>query len=166
MDSPKTCSLIKSWRISSTISVTVSSCHNFMTLFINNLPLVIHIVNFSKFYEFSVVLFNSLFERSRLWKAMGERGASPLSGQPIYGQDGFGTKKYASNRLGLTGKDWWSPWRPERPRNWLSIMADLWRSVPITYKPPAFKTIFLAFLSASLSIGCNFMEFLIFQAHL
>ena len=29
-----------------------------------------------------------------------------------------------------------SPWRPERPRNWLSIRRDSWRSVPTTYRPP------------------------------
>ena len=30
-----------------------------------------------------------------------------------------------------------SPWRPERPRSWLSIRLDSWRSVPITFNPPA-----------------------------
>ena len=29
-----------------------------------------------------------------------------------------------------------SPWRPERPLNWLSIRLDSWRSVPITKSPP------------------------------
>ena len=30
-----------------------------------------------------------------------------------------------------------SPWRPERPRSWLSIRLDSWRSVPMIFKPPA-----------------------------
>ena len=33
-----------------------------------------------------------------------------------------------------------SPWRPERPRSWLSMRRDSWRSVPITYRPPASTT--------------------------
>ena len=30
-----------------------------------------------------------------------------------------------------------SPWRPARPRSWLSIRRDSWRSVPMIFKPPA-----------------------------
>src|SRR5919108_111178 len=30
-----------------------------------------------------------------------------------------------------------SPWRPERPRSWLSIRRDSWRSVPQMKRPPA-----------------------------
>src|SRR5918993_790113 len=33
-----------------------------------------------------------------------------------------------------------SPWRPERPRSWLSIRRDSWRSVPSTASPPRSTT--------------------------
>ena len=33
-----------------------------------------------------------------------------------------------------------SPWRPERPRSWLSMRRDSWRSVPMMCRPPAFTT--------------------------
>mmetsp|Transcript_61217 Transcript_61217/g.120104 ORF Transcript_61217/g.120104 Transcript_61217/m.120104 type:complete len:328 (-) Transcript_61217:1152-2135(-) len=33
-----------------------------------------------------------------------------------------------------------SPWRPERPRSWLSMRLDSCLSVPTTYKPPNFRT--------------------------
>ena len=33
-----------------------------------------------------------------------------------------------------------SPWRPERPRSWLSMRRDSWRSVPMMYRPPAART--------------------------
>ena len=33
-----------------------------------------------------------------------------------------------------------SPWRPARPRNWLSIRRDSCRSVPITARPPKSDT--------------------------
>jgi len=33
-----------------------------------------------------------------------------------------------------------SPWRPERPRSWLSIRRDSWRSVPQMNRPPASTT--------------------------
>ena len=33
-----------------------------------------------------------------------------------------------------------SPWRPERPRSWLSIRRDSWRSVPMMNRPPASST--------------------------
>ena len=33
-----------------------------------------------------------------------------------------------------------SPWRPERPRSWLSIRRLSWRSVPSTNSPPAART--------------------------
>ena len=33
-----------------------------------------------------------------------------------------------------------SPWRPERPRNWLSMRRDSWRSVPTINKPPSSAT--------------------------
>ena len=49
-----------------------------------------------------------------------------------------------------------SPWRPERPRNWLSIRRLSWRSVPTIYKPPAAKTFSLS-AATSFSI-CSFME--------
>ena len=42
-----------------------------------------------------------------------------------------------------------SPWRPARPRNWLSIRRDSWRSVPKICKPPASLTA----LASSVSIG-------------
>ena len=32
-----------------------------------------------------------------------------------------------------------SPWRPERPRSWLSMRRLSWRSVPSTNSPPAFS---------------------------
>mmetsp|Transcript_40760 Transcript_40760/g.121592 ORF Transcript_40760/g.121592 Transcript_40760/m.121592 type:complete len:223 (+) Transcript_40760:1970-2638(+) len=48
-----------------------------------------------------------------------------------------------------------SPWRPERPRSWLSMRRDSWRSVPITCSPPslttsAFSTSVTALYSASI----------------
>ena len=44
-----------------------------------------------------------------------------------------------------------SPWRPERPRNWLSIRRLSWRSVAKTNKPPASRTrCFSALVSASI----------------
>ena len=33
-----------------------------------------------------------------------------------------------------------SPWRPERPRSWLSMRRDSWRSVPRMKRPPASST--------------------------
>jgi hypothetical protein len=33
-----------------------------------------------------------------------------------------------------------SPWRPARPRSWLSMRRDSWRSVPRMCKPPAAST--------------------------
>ncbi len=33
-----------------------------------------------------------------------------------------------------------SPWRPARPRSWLSIRRDSWRSVPMMWSPPAART--------------------------
>src|SRR5919205_587732 len=33
-----------------------------------------------------------------------------------------------------------SPWRPERPRSWLSMRRDSWRSVPQMNRPPACRT--------------------------
>ena len=33
-----------------------------------------------------------------------------------------------------------SPWRPARPRSWLSIRRDSWRSVPRMNRPPASST--------------------------
>ena len=33
-----------------------------------------------------------------------------------------------------------SPWRPERPRSWLSMRRDSWRSVPQMYSPPSSRT--------------------------
>jgi len=33
-----------------------------------------------------------------------------------------------------------SPWRPERPRSWLSMRRDSWRSVPTMWRPPAATT--------------------------
>ena len=33
-----------------------------------------------------------------------------------------------------------SPWRPERPRSWLSMRRDSWRSVPMMNRPPASTT--------------------------
>ncbi len=33
-----------------------------------------------------------------------------------------------------------SPWRPERPRNWLSMRRDSWRSEPMMCSPPEFTT--------------------------
>ena len=33
-----------------------------------------------------------------------------------------------------------SPWRPERPRSWLSMRRDSWRSVPRMYRPPSSVT--------------------------
>jgi hypothetical protein len=33
-----------------------------------------------------------------------------------------------------------SPWRPERPRSWLSMRRDSWRSVPMMCRPPASMT--------------------------
>ena len=33
-----------------------------------------------------------------------------------------------------------SPWRPERPRSWLSMRRDSWRSVPRMCRPPAATT--------------------------
>ena len=48
-----------------------------------------------------------------------------------------------------------SPWRPARPRSWLSIRLDSWRSVPIINSPPSSNTSscsgWISFLNFSLS---------------
>ena len=40
-----------------------------------------------------------------------------------------------------------SPWRPERPLNWLSIRLASWRSVPITHNPAAWWTSLVSLIS-------------------
>ena len=41
---------------------------------------------------------------------------------------------------GRTGSSPGSPWRPARPRSWLSMRRDSWRSVPRMCRPPAART--------------------------
>src|SRR5579883_2536909 len=48
-----------------------------------------------------------------------------------------------------------SPWRPERPRNWLSIRRLSCRSLPITKRPPALITTCFA---ASISLRIAFIR--------
>ena len=47
-----------------------------------------------------------------------------------------------------------SPWRPARPRSWLSMRRDSWRSVPMMYRPPASMT-FSRSSSTSRLDGCG-----------
>ena len=44
-----------------------------------------------------------------------------------------------------------SPWRPERPRSWLSMRRLSWRSVPRMWSPPAATT-------SSRSLGADALE--------
>ena len=51
-----------------------------------------------------------------------------------------------------------SPWRPARPRSWLSTRRDSWRSVPTTCKPPsactsAFSAVVTTLNSASIALN-------------
>ncbi len=43
-----------------------------------------------------------------------------------------------------------SPWRPARPRNWLSMRRDSWRSVPRMCRPPKETTSLCSFSTKGL----------------
>ena len=49
-----------------------------------------------------------------------------------------------------------SPWRPARPRNWLSIRRDSWRSEPMICKPPASSTCW--FRTCHSAWACSFIS--------
>ena len=61
--------------------------------------------------------------------------------QPLHDRAARGRRRRcAAAGLRATGRsasEPGSPWRPERPRSWLSMRRDSWRSVPMMCRPPA-----------------------------
>mmetsp|Transcript_38121 Transcript_38121/g.107714 ORF Transcript_38121/g.107714 Transcript_38121/m.107714 type:complete len:211 (+) Transcript_38121:765-1397(+) len=67
-------------------------------------------------------------------------------------------RKRLSSRLRKYRVEPGSPWRPARPRSWLSMRRDSWRSVPTTCRPPSSTTFFFSSLVTALNSASTFWK--------
>ena len=127
-----------------TVSATSSASHDLVALLVDHLALVVHHV-----VVLQQVLADVEVARLDLLLRLLERLVDPGMDDRLALLEAelaaaccpcARSRRCASGRLRATGRTWsapGSPWRPERPRSWLSMRRLSCRSVPITYRPPA-----------------------------